>query len=303
MTSLRAKLVNLYFRLSFKNKPLHDMEPQTVRKMVEKSPDGPLPKGVTITPENGPIKGEWHEPDALAQDVNRDRVILYCHGGGYVFGSPKTHMAATHGLALHAQCRVFSLDYRLAPENPCPAAIEDAVAAYLWLLEQGVEAKNIAIGGDSAGAGLTLATLQALRDAGHALPACAVLYSPYADLAFTGASIFNNKHSDAMFNMHSMLNSGKFYVGDLSPTDPRCSPLYGDMSGLPPLAVFASREEMLFDDAVRIVEKAKAQGVDVTFLTEETLIHAWPIFYAFMPEAKQAIQYSAAFIKRFAAAS
>ncbi len=304
MVSLRAKLVNLYFRKTLKPVLLHQRDPQEVRDRTERSAIGFLPKEVTLKAQQAPIKGEWNtrstptDDGEILKDSQSKRVILYLHGGGYVFGSPKTHRSLTHALCLQADATVFSLDYRLAPEHKCPAALEDALAAYQWLLNGGAAPENLVIAGDSAGGGLALATLQALRDQGLPLPACAILYSPYADLAMTGRSIFANKERDAMFNLETMLNSGKFYAGDLPLNDLRCSPLYGDMAGLPPMKVFASSDEMLFDDAVRIVEKVKTQGGQATLVSEAGIVHAWPVFYALMPEAKKTVADSGAFIRQ-----
>ena len=297
MPSLRARLVNLFLRSKMKKLPLHEMDPVKVRRVLNR--EGPfLPKGVDIEPveakhDGGVVRGEWHRPASRESD----QAMLYLHGGGYFFGSPLSHRSLTFPLALNAGAAVFSLDYRLGPEDPCPAAIEDAVTAYRWLVASGWMPQNISIAGDSAGGGLTLATMQALRDAGDPLPGAAVLYSPYTDLAAEGASIARNGDNDAMFHAAALAQPNKHYVGALDPKDPRCSPLYGEMAGLPPLLVFASTSEMLYDDSTRLVQRAQAEGVDVEFVERDGLPHIWPYFHPLMPEAGKDIKRSAAFIR------
>ncbi|NWG92295.1 MAG: alpha/beta hydrolase fold domain-containing protein, partial [Parvularculaceae bacterium] len=229
MPSLRARLVNRYIRSTFKKISLPDVEPVELRKTVEARVLPFLPKGVGRETTDAPVKGEWHRPGR----IEPGRTILYLHGGGYVFGSPRTHRPITYALALAAKAPVFSLEYRLAPEHPCPAAIEDALAAFRWLVQSGAPASEIGIGGDSAGGGLALAMLQALRDAGEATPGCAFLFSPWTDLAACGASIDQNAERDAMFTADTIRRGGARYAGALSNDDPRVSPLYGRFEGLP----------------------------------------------------------------------
>lgn len=298
MPSIRARLLNFFLRRKMKTLPLHEMDPEKVRRLLDRA--GPfLPKGVEIEPvstghDGQLVKGEWHRP----ANQKTERTILYLHGGGYFFGSPVSHRSLTFALALKANAEVFSLEYRLAPEAPCPAAVEDAVAAFRWLVSNGRTPSRLSIAGDSAGGGLTLATLQALAAAGETLPAGAVLYSPYTDLASDGTSITTNGQSDAMFHPRLFSQPNEHYVGSLDPKDPRCSPLYGDMGGLPPLLVFASTSEMLYDDSNRLVERAKAAGVDVAYIERDGLAHIWPYFYPLIPEAKKDILVSAEFIKK-----
>ncbi|MGE0408727.1 MAG: alpha/beta hydrolase [Amphiplicatus sp.] len=285
MTSLRARLVNLYLRAVMKPKRLDEMAPVALRAFTERAVIPLLPKGVARERVDGALKGEWQRPARAA------RTILYLHGGGYVFGSPRTHRTLTYPLALAAEANVFSLDYRLAPEHPCPAAIEDALAAYDFLL--GLHApEKIVIAGDSAGGGLALAALVALKERGAPLPAGAILYSPWTDLTVSGETMAANARSDAMFNRASIEGGRWKYLGRLDPKDPRASPLYADLGGLPPLLVFASRSEMLFDDSRRLVEKAKAAGLHVDFVAADNLVHVWPLFHPFLPEAREALMRS-----------
>jgi acetyl esterase/lipase len=242
-----------------------------------------------------PLKGEWIERDGDAG--GKGRTVLYFHGGGYFFCSPATHRPITFGLAAGADARLFSLDYRLAPEHRYPAALEDAVAAYRRLLADGIAADRIVLGGDSAGGGLALATLLALRAAGEPLPAGAVLFSPWTDLAGTGGTLVSNDRSDVMFHGEGIRSGGLVYLGDAAPTDPLASPLYGDLAGLPPLFIQASDSEVLLDDSRRFVDKARAAGVRVEFRAWRKLPHVWQIFAPMLPEAREALAEASAFIR------
>lgn len=294
MPSLRASLLNGYLRMVMKSKRLDLMEPARLRDFAERSGLQILPKGVARDwVSDGAVKGEWRRPESGGADIT----ILYLHGGGYVFGSPKTHATLTAPLALYANADVFVPVYRLAPEHPCPAAIEDAVAAYDWLLAKGVRPEKLAIAGDSAGGGLTLSTLIALRDSGRPLPACAVLYSPWTDLSCSGETMGRNAKSDAMFNRESITGGAPKYYGVLGPEHPQASPLFADLRGLPPLLVFASKSEMLHSDSQRLVEKCRTEGVSVRFEERDGLSHVWPLFHPLIPEAKDALQLSAEFIQ------
>jgi acetyl esterase/lipase len=293
MPSIAARIVNRIIRLAVKSQPLHEMSVDDVRHFFE-ARRGPIDvRGVSVEPvwKDG-VVGEWARPVAGAA-----RTILYLHGGGYVFGSPRLYRGATAALARAAEANVFSLSYRLAPESRCPAAIEDALAAIAWLTQDGVAPPTLAIGGDSAGGGLALATLQALRDRGRAHPACAVLFSPWTDLAATGASVSANARSDCLFQEASIRQSGARYAGALDLKDPRVSPLYGEFRGLPPMMVFASRAEMLYDDSVRLVERARASGVETRFEARDGLVHIWPLMHNMMPEGRADLNLAAEFIR------
>ncbi len=295
MTSLRAQLANRYLRLTVKRKALHLIPAPELRAYFEARRIPAMPKDVSIeTVSDGGVKGEWQRPAGGGDGP----VILYIHGGGYIFGSTGLYRSMTMPMARIAGADLFSLDYRLAPEHACPAALEDAIAAFDWLLRKGVAPERVVIGGDSAGGGLALATVQALRDRGRPLPAGAFLYSPWTDLAATGGSVANNSARDCLFQEASIRAVGRQYAGSLDLKDPRVSPLYGEFRGLPPLLVLASEDEMLFDDAVRAVEKARAAGVDVCFEPRQGLSHVWPLFYPLFPEAKEALALTAAFIRK-----
>ncbi len=294
MPSLRARLVNRYIRSTFRKISLPDVEADFLRERVERSVLPFLPAGVAREEITTPAKGEWLHPAV----IEAGRTILYLHGGGYVFGSPRTHRPITYGLALAAKAPVFSLDYRMAPEHPCPAAIDDALAGWRWLIQSGVHADEIYVGGDSAGGGLALALLQSLRDRGEAMPGGAFLYSPWTDLAARGRSLSENSESDVMFTSDTIRRGGARYAGVLPLDDPRVSPLYGRFEGLPRSIIFASDSEILRDDSVRLVDKMRSAGVEVDFRLEVGLAHVWPLFKPLMPESRRAIDETATFIRK-----
>ncbi|WP_206954400.1 alpha/beta hydrolase [Trinickia acidisoli] len=249
---------------------------------------------------DAPLRGEWLERTADLARGAPVRTILYCHGGGYYFCSPASHRPLVFGLATRSGARTFSLDYRLAPEHPFPAALDDALAAYRRLLAEGTPADSIVIAGDSAGGGLALATLVALRDARDPLPAAGVLFSPWTDLAATGGTLQSNDGIDPMFCGAAIGRAAKLYVGDADPTHPYLSPLYADFSGLPPLLIQASSTEVLLDDARRVAERAHAAGVAVQFEVWPKMPHGWHLWTPFVPEAKQALEGAAQFVRRHA---
>jgi acetyl esterase/lipase len=223
------------------------------------------------------------------------RVVLYLHGGGYVMGSRRTHRELAARIARDAAARVLVLEYRLAPEHPFPAAVEDATAAYRWLRKQGIAASSIAIAGDSAGGGLTLATLLALRDAGDALPACAVCLSPWTDLEGSGASAQPGGVDDPMIPVAALRDMGKLYAAsDLR--NPLAAPLHGNYKGLPPLLIQVGTREILLDDSTRVADKARAAGVTVRLEIEEGAPHVWQATPG-LPEAVDAVKRIGAFVR------
>ena len=246
---------------------------------------------------DAPLRGEWlQRMDDFAHAAPL-RTILYCHGGGYYFCSPASHRPLVFALAARSGARTFSLDYRLAPEHPFPAALDDALAAYRRLLADGTLADSIVIAGDSAGGGLALATLVALRDAQDPLPSAAILFSPWTDLAATGDTIRSNDGLDPMFCGASIARAARLYTGDADPTHPYVSPLYADLSGLPPLLIQASSTEVLLDDARRVADRARAAGVPVDYEVWPNMPHVWQLWTPFVPEAKQALDRAAHFVQ------
>ncbi|HUE39333.1 MAG TPA: alpha/beta hydrolase [Candidatus Binatia bacterium] len=239
----------------------------------------------------GGVKAEW----ITAPGAAADRVILYFHGGGYVLGSIHSHRDMCERLSRAAQARVLALDYRLAPEHPFPAPVEDARAAYRWLLKQGLSPKRIAFAGDSAGGGLTFAALLALKQHGDPMPACAAPLSPWVDLEGLGESMTTRSAMDPMVQKPMILQMAQTYLGGASARDPLAAPLYGDLAGLPPLLIQVGARETLHDDAVRMAQKAKKAGVEVELDVWEGQIHVWQIFANRLDEGEKAIQKIGAF--------
>jgi monoterpene epsilon-lactone hydrolase len=247
----------------------------------------PVPADVKCEPVMaGTVKAEW----VTAPGAASDRAILHLHGGGYVIGSINTHRALAAGLSRAAKARVLLIGYRLAPEHPHPAAVEDALAAYRWLLAQDFSPKRLAIAGDSAGGGLTIAALVALRDAGEKLPAAGVCLSPWVDLEGIGESMTTKAELDPMVKKDSLVQLATLYLGGKDPRTPLAAPLYADLSGLPPLLILAGTWETLLDDASRIAERARKAGVDVTYEPAEGMIHVWQLFAPILDEGRQSIE-------------
>jgi monoterpene epsilon-lactone hydrolase len=246
----------------------------------------PLPSGVTSTPvDAGGIPAEW----IAAEGAGDDQTIYWLHGGGYCIGSINTHRGLLARISAGTGARVFAIDYRLAPEEPFPAAVEDAVTGYLWLLSSGVDPTQIVIGGDSAGGGLTAATLVALKEDGKTLPAAGVLISPWTDLALTGDSLRTKAEADPMITNDGIARVRDAYLGNWDSKDPLVSPIYADLSGLPPLLIQVGENEVLLDDSTRLAERADAAGVDVTLEVWPEMVHVWHFFAGMLPEGQQAI--------------
>lgn len=253
----------------------------------------PPPDDVAYEPiDAGGVPGEW----VTAPGARTDAALLYLHGGGYAIGSIATHRMMAANISRAAGIRVLLIDYRLAPEHPHPAAVEDATAAYRWLQAQGVPTTRIAIAGDSAGGGLTMATLVALRDAGDPLPACAVPMSPWVDLTQSGESYTTRADLDPMCSEAGLKEMADWYLAGQDARAPTASPLYADLTGLPPLLVQVGDHEVLLDDATRLVERAEAAGVDATCHVGEGCFHVYQGFP--VPEADEAIASLAAFVNR-----
>ncbi|MFI5400697.1 MAG: alpha/beta hydrolase [SAR324 cluster bacterium] len=296
--SWRCRLLNGVLRAFVKPKLARGMSPAWTRRWLSPS-RGPwvrIPRGLDARAESaGGVPGEWLEHQRSSAEA--DRVIYYLHGGGYVWGHPRMYRPLNAALALGTGARVFCPEYRLAPEHPLPAARDDALAGYRWLLSRGVPSSRMIVAGESAGGGLTLTLLLALRDAGVPLPAGAVALSPWTDLACTGESLAANDRSCAMLAAAAIRSAAKLALGNLDPTDPGASPLYGDFHGLPPLLVLVSEDETLRDDALRVAERAGAHGVDVTLRIARGVPHAWPYYQGIIPEAREAARTMTAFMR------
>jgi acetyl esterase/lipase len=234
----------------------------------------------------GGVPAEW----AVASNARTDRAVLYLHGGGYVIGSVRTHRQITGNISRAAAARVLSLDYRLAPEHPHPAAVNDATAAYRHLLGQSLDPGSLAIAGDSAGGGLTAAALIALRDAGDPAPACGVLISPWLDLTQSGESMVSKSAADPMVQRDGLQKMAAAYAATSDPRAPTVSPLFADLTGLPPMLVHVGTAETLLDDSTRFAERARTVGVDVELEIWDDMIHVWHAFAMILPEARQATE-------------
>ncbi len=255
-----------------------------------------LPKDVKCeTVDAGGVPAVW----ISTPGVLNEQVILYLHGGGYVAGSIKSHENLAARLSRVSKLRVLLIDYRLAPEHIFPAAIEDSTKAYRWLVSnEEILPKDMIIGGDSAGGGLTIATLVKLRDDGDKLPVAAVCLSPWTDLAVTGDSIKTNADIDPFVPAVAVEIMAKLYYGDEDAKNPLVSPLYANLHGLPPLLIQVGTAEVLLDDSIRVADRAKAAGVDVQLEIWQDMIHVFAAFAEWAPEGQQGIEQINEFIQK-----
>jgi len=264
------------------------------RAAFEAMPQPPLAEDVRCEKVNAAgIPAEW----ITTSEADKERVIFYLHGGGYVLCSINTHREMISRLSRAAGARALAIDYRLAPENPFPAALDDSVAAYRWLLSLGVDPARVVVAGDSAGGGLTVATLVALRDAGEPLPAAGVCISPWADLECSWESMMTTAEDEGMIARDMILGMAKAYLGETGPRTALASPIHADLTGLPPLLIQVGTAGDLLHDATRLAERAKADGVDVTLEPWEEMIHVWHMFAGMLPEGQQAIDRIGEFIR------
>jgi acetyl esterase/lipase len=291
MASWQAHLAVWIVKWRVKRK-LRGVRDYRVARKIFRTDPYKVPASVNVSPNQvGGIPGEW------VQKVDASKsVLLYLHGGGYFGCSPQTHRTITVSFALHGFL-VFAPDYRLAPENKFPAAVDDAVAAYRGLLDEGYAPENIVVAGDSAGGGLALSLLLALRELGVPLPAGAALFSPWTDLAATGDSIRTNATRCGMFHGPDIGLSARYYLGETDPRNPLASPLYADLTGLPPLLIHVGENEVLRDDSTRLAERARAAGVRVELKVWPVVPHAWQLTPHLVPESRQSLRESAAFLR------
>lgn len=225
--------------------------------------------------------------------------LLYFHGGSFIMGSPKTAMSLTANLVVRSGIRAVSIDYRFAPEHPFPAAIEDCLAAYRELLDQGHAPSSIAFAGDSAGGGLTVTTCLAARDAGVPQPAAIVAFSPALDHTFSGASMASREHADPMFTHAGLREEGQLYLGGQDPHQPLLSPaVLADLRDLPPLLLQVGTNEVLLDDATRLAARARDAGVDVILDVTANVPHVFQAFTGQIDEAGEALDRAACFLKQ-----
>jgi monoterpene epsilon-lactone hydrolase len=255
-----------------------------VRARFEKMGEflGGAPDGKCEKVDAGGVPAEW----VTAPGCDPTRAVLHLHGGGYVIGSINTHRRLAYDISAASGARVLVIDYRLAPEHPFPAAVDDAAKAWRWLLQQGFATNRLAIAGDSAGGGLTLATLVNLRDQKLGLPACAVVISPWVDLEGVGTSITARAAQDPMVQKDGLLWMAGLYLNGKDAKTPLAAPLHADLKGLPPILVQVGTAETLLDDATRIAEKLHAAGVDVRLAVWPNMLHVFPLFAPILSEGR-----------------
>jgi len=278
-----------------------DTPPQTARRRFERF--------ATVTRESMKAKypnvsfsdhqaGElWIE--ALRTSPSPRRVVLYLHGGGFLFGSPATYRSRARRIAFRCDAEVYVPDYRLAPEHPFPAALEDALAAWAYVAALRPEAPIVVVG-DSAGGGLTLSLLAALRDRGVALPACAFVFSPWTDLGGTGASMIGNEGKDVWMTRRHVAAWSRYYAGKSDVADPAISPVHADPTGFPPLLLIVGDQEVMLDDSLRVEVRARQAGVDVEVLVGRGMQHDFPLTLPWLQESREAWEVAAAFVERCA---
>lgn len=253
-----------------------------------------VPDGTEVEPATvGGVPGEW----VRARRARGDAALLYLHGGGYVLGSPRSHRHLAAAISDATGLPLFVAEYRLAPEHPFPAAVEDAVAAYKGLLDSGLAPAKLAIAGDSAGGGLTITTLVALRERNLPLPACAVTISAWGDLTQGGEAYRTRGQRDPMIRKEALDGMALAYLAGQDPKSPLASPLFADLAGLPPLLLQVGSEEALHDDTSALAARADAAGVDVSVEAWGGMMHVWHFFHPMLSEGRDAIARIGTFVK------
>jgi epsilon-lactone hydrolase len=273
--------------------------PQELRVVFEKFAAGtPMPPDIKCEKFSaGGVEAEW----ISAPNSSSDRAVLYVHGGGYVLGSINTHRDLMGRIARASGARVLGINYRLAPEHPFPAAVDDSVAAYRWMLAQGLKPNRVAVAGDSAGGGLTVATLVAIRDAKLPVPGAGVCLSPWIDMEGLGESMKTRAAADPVVQREGLLGMAAAYLGGQNARTPLAAPLYADLKGLPPLLIQVGDAETLLDDSTRLNDRAKAAGVSTKLEVWPEMIHVWQMFASFLPEGQQAVDGIGSFLKEHTA--
>jgi len=259
---------------------------RTVKAKVLRSPDP-----ITLRGALGKMRFPIREGNSTA------RTLLYIHGGAHIACSPQTHRPIASAFAAHGW-RVFSPDYRLAPEYAFPAGLNDVIACYRALLSN-ADATRIVIAGDSAGGNLALALCLSIRDSGEPLPAALALFSPVTDFAWTGESVQSNSKSCALLAAEILPFGTRYYLGEHDPLDPLASPLYGNLHGLPPMVIHASQHEVLRDDSVRLAQRAQQAGVTVQWQLWPHVPHVWQMAHRFIPEGRESLRLATDFLDRY----
>jgi monoterpene epsilon-lactone hydrolase len=295
MPSLRSRIIQRIMRDS-KDALLGDLPIEKRRRRFDAAARRAIrvPRNVCLQAisANG-VPSDWLEPD----NATPGRAILYLHGGGYVIGSPTTHRGLAGNIAHASHSRLLLIDYRLAPEHPFPAALEDALSAYHWLLGKGYSPENIAIGGDSAGGGLTMAAALSLRDTKDKMPAALFLLSPWTDLTFSGESIYTRASRDPILRLKDDGWLVETFANGHPLTHPYISPLFADLHDLPPTFIQVGTEEILYDDSTRLEQKGRLAGLDIKMETWPGMWHVFQGFAPYVPESKQAIENIGIFIR------
>lgn len=252
----------------------------------------PVPENTVITPVKGKVTGEW----VTVPESRPERTILYFHGGAYIAGGPSTHRSLVSALCKACNARAFVPEYRLAPENLFPAAVNDAVAAYRWLLSSKEmlefgddEANHIVIVGDSAGGGLSISMLVEALDQGLVSPAAAACMSPWADLSCSGVGYKTRTNVDPIIDGNNISDIAKLYLGDTDPKNPLASPVFADLTGLPPLLIQCGSDEVLMGDALLLEERAHSCGVKANLEIWANMVHVWHAFYPMLSEGQEGI--------------
>jgi len=258
-----------------------------------------LPSDVSVEPVSvGGVRAEWTATPGAVSDA----AILYLHGGGYVIGSLDSHRHLVGEAGRAAGCWALALDYRLAPEHPFPAAVDDAVAGYRYLLGRGIKPGRITIAGDSAGGGLVVAAMVAIRDAGLAQPGCGWCISPWVDMEAIGDTMISKAETDPTVQKAGILDMARLYLNGADPRSPLAAPLYADLAGLAPLLIQVGACETLLDDAIRLARVAGAADVYVDLQIWPEMIHVWHLFHPELSAGKKAIQAGGAFVRDHLAA-
>ncbi len=294
--SLRAEIVRVGTRslLKGRSRPGEPVAQKRRRLAIAGRLMAPTPAAAhTFTIDAGGVPAERIIPYAAPYD----RHVLYLHGGGFIAGSPAVYRHLAWRIALAAGAQVLSPDYRLAPEHPFPAALDDAVAAYEWLLAEGVEPQQIGLVGDSAGGGLAFSLLLRLRDAARPLPAAVAALSPWTDLALTGASLRRNAAADPMLDVAELPGVARSYLAGADPCHPWASPIYGDLAGLPPALIQVGGDEILYDDAARLAARLDRAGGRARLEIWPRMPHVWHLFAPVLPEARRAIGHIGGFLR------
>ena len=294
MIDLKAAIIKTFLRLRRYRWTGGSIADQRMRQ-ARQARFIPSNRAVSVDPISvGDLDAEWVAP---ATDAEHGGVVLYLHGGAYALGSIATHRAFVGRFATTTGTRVLAIDYRLAPEHPFPAALDDAVAAYRWLLSAGYDPARIVIAGDSAGGGLALATIVMLRDAGDRLPACAVCFSPWVDLTLSCASIDTNAEADSILNRDALAGYARLYTNGHDPRDPLVSPLFADLTGLPPILIHVGSDEILLDEVVALCDRARAAGVDAEIEVWPGMFHVFQMV-TFLRQSVSSLDHAALFIAR-----